>query len=69
MPQVKGRVSALIQGGRLILTSLGLQIAGYCYQGSFRNIGLIIISFILMAVITLFFVIKNREVMELCEGP
>lgn len=61
MPQAKGRVSAIIQGGRLIFTALGLQIAGYFYQGSFQNIGIIITSFIFIAVITLFFVIKNRK--------
>jgi DHA1 family bicyclomycin/chloramphenicol resistance-like MFS transporter len=64
MPQAKGRVSALIQGGRLIFAALGLQIAGYFYQGSFRNIGIILISFILIAVITLFFVIRNHELMN-----
>jgi DHA1 family bicyclomycin/chloramphenicol resistance-like MFS transporter len=61
MPQAKGRVSAIIQGGRLVLSSLGLQLAGYYYGGSFRNIGIIIACFILLAIITLFFVIKNRE--------
>lgn len=61
MPQVKGRVSAIIQGGRLIFAALGLQFAGYFYQGSFRNIGIVMISFIFIAIVTLFFVIKNRE--------
>jgi DHA1 family bicyclomycin/chloramphenicol resistance-like MFS transporter len=46
MPQAKGRVSAIIQGGRLIFTALALQITGYFYQGSFRNIGVLIIMFI-----------------------
>lgn len=64
LPHVKGRVSAIIQGARLILTSISLQIVGYFYQGSFQNIGIIITSFILIAVITLFFVIKNHELMN-----
>lgn len=64
IPHAKGRVSAIIQGARLILTSIGLQIAGYFYTGSFRNIGIIIIAFILIAVITLFFVTRNRELMS-----
>lgn len=64
MPQAKGRVSAVIQGSRLILASLGLQLAGYYYVGSFRNIGIIIASFILLAVIPLLFVLKNREFMK-----
>ncbi|EKD70667.1 MAG: hypothetical protein ACD_46C00449G0001, partial [uncultured bacterium] len=64
MPQAKGRVSAIIQGGRLIFAALGLQIAGYFYQGSFQNVGIIISSFIFIAVITLFFVMQNRELMK-----
>lgn len=59
MPYAKGRVSAILQGGRLILASLSLQMAGYFYQGTFTNIGIIITCFIVIAVILLFFVIKN----------
>lgn len=64
MPEAKGRVSAIIQGGRLIFSALGLQIAGYFYQGTFRNIGIIICLFILLTVNTLFFVIKDPELMN-----
>ena len=64
IPHAKARVSAIIQGGRLILTSIGLQIAGFFYVGSFQNIGIILISFILAGVITLYFVINNRQLME-----
>lgn len=63
-PEAKGRVSAIIQGGRLIFSSLSLQLAGYFYQGSFQNIGIIITCFILFAIVTLFFVIKNPELMK-----
>ena len=68
MPQAKGRVSAILQGGRLIFAALSLQFAGYFYQGSFRNIGIIIAVFILFTVITLFFVIKNRELMAFSQN-
>ncbi len=68
MPQVKGRVSAILQGGRLIFAALSLQLAGYFYQGSFRNIGIIIAVFILFTVIMLFFVIKNRELMAFSQN-
>lgn len=64
MPQAKGRFTAITQGGRLVLSSLGLQLAAICYVGSFRNIGIIIIGFIIIAVIALFYVIKNRELMQ-----
>ena len=61
MPEAKGQVSAIMQGGRLIFTSIALQIAGYTYVGSFRNIGIIINFFIIITVIVLFFVIKTRR--------
>lgn len=61
IPHAKGRVSALIQGSRLVFSALFLQVTGYYYQGSFQNIGIIIAGFILMTVITLRGVIKNRE--------
>ena len=48
MPEAKGQVSAIMQGGRLIFTSIALQIAGYTYVGSFRNIGMIINFFIII---------------------
>ena len=64
MPKAKGRVSAIIQGGRLIFSAIFLQIAGYLYQGSFRNSGIIIMSFIFLGIITLFYVIKNDELMK-----
>jgi DHA1 family bicyclomycin/chloramphenicol resistance-like MFS transporter len=64
MPEAKGRVSAILQGGRLLFSAFFLQLAGYFYQGSFQNIGIILFGFILMTVINLFFVINNRELMN-----
>lgn len=61
LPQAKGRVAALVQGSRLILSSLALQLAGYCYVGTFRNIGLILLGFIFIAIVTLFLVLKKPE--------
>lgn len=63
-PEAKGKISAIIQGARLILSALCLQFSGYIYQGSFRNIGIIIIIFIFFTIISLFFAIKNRELMK-----
>ncbi len=67
MPQAKGRVSAIIQGGRLIFAAVGLQMAGYFYVGSFQNIGIIISGFIGVALTTLFFVIQQPELMKTLE--
>jgi DHA1 family bicyclomycin/chloramphenicol resistance-like MFS transporter len=64
LPQAKGRVAAIIQGGRLILTALSLEVAGYFYQGSFQQIGVLLIGFIMVAVITLFAMTRNDELMH-----
>jgi DHA1 family bicyclomycin/chloramphenicol resistance-like MFS transporter len=64
MPQLKGRVSALIRMVMLILNAVGIEIAGYFYQGSFQVIGIILIFFIIIAVISLFYIIKNKELMK-----
>lgn len=59
MPEAKGRLTALIQGGRLIFASIGLQIAAYFYEGSFHNIGIIVGTFVFAGIITMFFVLKK----------
>ncbi len=64
MPKAKGRVSAIIQGSRLVFCALGLQIAGFYYRGSFQSIGVILTGFIFLAVMTLFAVMKNGELMK-----
>jgi MFS transporter, DHA1 family, multidrug resistance protein len=64
LPEAKGRVSAILQGSRLIFAALSLRLAGYFYQKSFQNIGIIISIFILMVIISQFFVIRNREIMN-----
>ena len=64
IPHAKGRISAMIQGTRLILSALSLQFAGYFYTGSFQNIGMIIAGFILAAIVTLLLVINNSELMK-----
>lgn len=62
MPLAKARVSALIKGVMLVLTAVGIELAGYYYQGSFKNIGVILSFYIVIGIITLFFVIKDREI-------
>lgn len=67
MPLAKGKVSAILYSGRLIFTAISLQVAGYFYQGTFRSIGIIILGFIFVAVVTLFCVLKNRELMRISQ--
>jgi DHA1 family bicyclomycin/chloramphenicol resistance-like MFS transporter len=62
--KAKGRISAIIQGVRLILMAIGLELAGYYYRGSFRNIGIILGCVIVVSVVTLFFIVRNRELMQ-----
>lgn len=64
MPEAKGRLTALIQGGRLIFASIGLQIAGYFYTGSFYNIGIIVGVFVMAAIITMFFVLRQWSIIN-----
>lgn len=64
IPEAKGKVSAILQGGRLLFAALSLQITGYFYQGTFRPIGIIIFLVILMVIITQTFVVNNREIMK-----
>ena len=67
MPQAKGRVSGLVGGVSLVLQAIGLQLAGFYYAGSFRNVGIIISISIIMIVITLWMVLNNKTLMALTE--
>ena len=59
MPEAKARLTALIQGGRLIFASIGLQVAGLVYDRSFQNTGVIIASIILAGIVIMFLVIRQ----------
>lgn len=65
IPEAKGRISSALQGGRLIIATLGLELAAYFYEGSFQNMGIIISCIMAVSVITTFMVMKNREIMNL----
>lgn len=67
MPDAKGRVSAILQGGRLVLSAIGLQLAGYYYQNSFRNVGIIMGAFLLITIITLYLVNNNSVLTKYAE--
>lgn len=60
IPHSKGKISAMLHGSQLVFSAISVGIAGYFYQGSFQNIGMIISIFIIMATITHFRVIKNN---------
>jgi DHA1 family bicyclomycin/chloramphenicol resistance-like MFS transporter len=64
MPQAKGRISALKQGSRLILTAIGLEVVGFFYVGSFQNVGIIITVIIALMILLLGIIINNPIVKE-----
>lgn len=64
MPHAKARLTAIIQGGRLIVSALSLQVAGYFYTGSFKNIGIIIIVFIFLSIVIQFIITNNRAIIK-----
>jgi MFS transporter, DHA1 family, multidrug resistance protein len=64
MPQSKAKVSAILQGTRLILCAISLQVAGFYYTGSFKSIGIVIAVFIFIVIITLLLVVKNNVLMQ-----
>ena len=59
LPEAKGQVSALIQGGRLIFCAIALQMAGFFYEGSFRNIGIVLMSVIVLVILTFILLVKK----------
>lgn len=59
----KGKISALIKVMMLVLTTIGVEFAGYCYQGSFKNLGIILSFFIIISVVTLFMIIKDKKIL------
>ena len=64
LPEAKAKVSAVLQGSRLIFASLGLQIAGYFYQGTFTLLGMMLFTLIAGVAITHFMVCRNAELMN-----
>ena len=68
LPTAKARVSAFIQGTRLILTAIALQITGYFYQHTFTSIGIAMSCFIIGAIATMYYVIRNKELMSVRES-
>lgn len=61
-PNAKAKVSAVTRGMMLILTSLCVQLAGYFYVGSFRNLGIILFVMIFIGTVTMGIVLKNKKI-------
>ncbi len=65
IPTAKGKIAAVIKAVMLILTTIGVELAGFCYQGSFQTLGIILSFFIMIGVITLFMIIRSSEIRKL----
>lgn len=64
MPNAKARLTAIAQGSRLIISSLGLQIASWFYDGTFLSIGITAGIFILIAFVMKYFVLRQWGVIN-----
>ena len=51
VPDAKGRMAAIMVGGRLIITSISLQIVSYFYNGVFFHIGLAMILSLILSLL------------------
>lgn len=63
LPQAKGKIAAMLQVGRLVFSAISLQLAGYFYTGTFKNVGIIMMGFIMLTILTLLKVLKNESLM------
>ncbi len=62
IPHAKAKISALTQIARFIVTAIGLEIAGYFYQGSFQNTGIIILLFVVMIIVMQYYAAKISQI-------
>ncbi len=61
VPHAGARTAAIIQAGRLILSSFGLQVTGHYYAGSFQQVGSVLLVFILLTIVTLHLVMQKHN--------
>jgi MFS transporter, DHA1 family, multidrug resistance protein len=64
IPKLKGRISGFMIGSRLIFSACGVQLAGYCYNGTVTSVNIIIIAFIILSIITLHLITQDPKIME-----
>lgn len=61
IPEAKGRVAAVISSVSFIVSAIGLQVAGYFYEGSFLSLGVILLVFIILAQVLLYCVVNQLK--------
>jgi len=58
IPNAKGRLTAIMTTSRLIITSIGLQVVGWLYNGIFAHIGLIMVISLIIGLTACYKLIK-----------
>lgn len=70
LPEAKGRIAAIISAASFIVSAIGLQTAGYFYEGSFLSLGSILIAFIVVALLLLcWVVVRLKPVLATTNSP
>lgn len=62
MPEAKGRITAIVVSGRLIITAICIQIASYFYDGTFKSIAIIMCITIIIALIACYKLFQDGKV-------
>jgi DHA1 family bicyclomycin/chloramphenicol resistance-like MFS transporter len=62
MPEAKGRITAIVISGRLIVTAICIQIASYFYDHTFKSIAIIMCITIIIALISCYKLFQNGKV-------
>lgn len=61
IPEAKAKISALIQGLRLVLSALCVQTAGYFYDHTFKSVGIIMSGLIVVTLFLQFYISTNKQ--------
>jgi len=61
VPNAKGRMAALLNATKWILVSIGIQITSYFYQHRFREIGIALITPLLLSLVSLYFLYTTDQ--------
>ena len=62
IPEAKGRITAIVVSGRLIVTAICIQIASYFYDGTFKSIAIMMCITIIIAFIACYKLFQEGKV-------
>ncbi|MCC8398228.1 MAG: MFS transporter [Rickettsia endosymbiont of Labidopullus appendiculatus] len=67
MPNAKGRITAILVSGRLIVTALCLQLVSYFYQGNFTSLAIVMCTTIVVALIACYKLLQEDKIFNKSE--